>query len=134
MSTTLSDYAENKVTDHVLGTTNYAFVAQLYLGLFTTNPNFETGVGGVEAAGGSYVRKAINFDAASGGVTQQDGALVWTVGTDVAAQTMTGWGVFDASSGGNMMFGDTFAANKALSGTGDILTFADATGITFSLT
>jgi hypothetical protein len=135
MAGTLSNAAETAAIDHLLGTTDYTFVAQLYLALFTVNPDFETGAGGTEATGGSYVRKAINFDAAAspGGTSQSDPAIVWTVGTDIAAGTYTGWGVYDASTVGTMRFGDTFGAGKVLTSTGDTLTFADQ-AVTFSLT
>jgi len=127
MAGTNSDYFENLIIDtDIRGATKY-------LALFTTNPNFETGAGGTEATGGSYARKAIAFNAANAGATANTSQIQWTVGTDVAAQTMTGWGVFDASTNGNMYFGDAFSSSKALSGTGDTLTFA-AGAITYSVT
>lgn len=46
MSTTLSDYAENKVIDHLCGTSAWVMPAAVSIALFTTNPNFETGAGG----------------------------------------------------------------------------------------
>ncbi len=133
MATTNSDYTENKVVDHVLGTGSWTMPAAVSLALFTTNPNFETGSGGTEATGGSYARKAVAFTASSGGATSNTAQKVWTVGTDIAAGTYTGWGVYDAASAGNMLFGDAFSSNKVLSGTGDTLTFA-AASITYSIT
>ena len=93
MATSLSDYAENKAADHILGTTSWTMPAAASLALYTVNPNFETGSGGTEASGGSYARKAIAFGASSGGATSNSGQLQWTVGTDIAAGTYTGWGV-----------------------------------------
>jgi len=133
MATSLSDYTENKVADHVLGTGAWTMPAAVSLALFTTNPNFETGAGGTEASGGSYARKAIAFTASSGGATSNTASKVWTVGTDIAAGTYTGWGIFDAASAGNMLFGDAFSANRVLGTTGDTLTFAIG-AITFSIT
>ena len=133
MAGTFSDFVENAVVDQVCGVAAYTFVTQAYLTLFTVNPNFETGAGGTEAAGGGFVRKAINFDASSGGGTQSDGAIVWTVGTDIAAGTYTGWAVYDAAAAGNMLFGDALTPSKVLTSSGDTLTFAD-TAIQVSLT
>lgn len=133
MATTNSDYVENKAVDHILGTAAWTMPAAVSLALFTTNPNFETGVGGTEATGGSYARKAIAFTASSGGATSNTAQKQWTVGTDIAAGTYTGWGVYDAASGGNLLFGDAFSANRVLGTTGDTLTFA-AGAITYSLT
>lgn len=133
MAGTNSDYTENKLVDHVLGTSAFTMPAAVSLALFTTNPNFETGVGGTEATGGSYARKAVAFDASVGGQSQNTAAKVWTVGTDIAAGTYTGWAVYDAASAGNMLFGDAFSGSKVLSSAGDTLTFAIG-AITYSLT
>lgn len=133
MATTNSDYAENKLVDHILGTASFTMPAAVSIGLFTTNPNFETGAGGTEATGGSYARKALAFTASSAGATSNTAAKVWTVGTDIAAGTYTGWGVFDAASAGNMLFGDAFSANRVVSTAGDTITFAIGS-VTYSLT
>lgn len=126
MAITFSDYVEAKVLDHVNGLTSFTMPAAPSLALFTANPNFETGAGGTEATGGSYVRKAIIATAASvgpGTATVPTVAKVWTVGTDIAAGTYTGWGVYDAAAAGNLLYGDTFSVSKVLSITGDTLTF-----------
>jgi predicted 2-oxoglutarate/Fe(II)-dependent dioxygenase YbiX len=133
MAGTNSDYTENKVVDHTLGTTAWTMPAAVSLGLFTTNPNFETGASGTEASGGGYARLAIAFNPSVGGATSNTASHVWTVGTDIAAGTYTGWGVFDAASGGNLLFGDTFGAGKVLTTAGDTLTFAIG-AVTYSLT
>lgn len=135
MAGTNTDYTENAAINHILGTSAWTMPAAVSLALFTTNPNFETGAGGTEATGGSYARKAVIFNTASGAggsVTGPTVAKVWTCGTDLAAATYTGWGVFDAASGGNLLFGDAFSSNKTLT-SGDTLTFAIGS-ITYSLT
>ena len=133
MATSLSDYAENKAADHILGTASWTMPAAPSLALFTVNPNFETGAGGTEATGGSYARKAVAFTAASGGATSNTADKTWTVGTDIAAATYTGWGVYDAASGGNLLFGDSFGTSRTLVSTGDTITIPSA-GLTFSIT
>ena len=134
MATTLSDYAENEAADHILGTGAWTMPAAVSLALFTTNPNFETGAGGTEATGGGYARKAVAFGAASGGATNNTAEKKWTVGTDLAAGTYTGWGVYDAATGGTLLFGDAFSANRTVATAGDFISFAATTGLTFSLT
>lgn len=133
MAGTNSNYTEDKLVDHVLGTSAFTMPTTMRLAVFTTNPNFETGAGGTEATGGSYARKTIAFTASSGGATSNSGAVSWTVGTDIAAGTYTGWAVYDAATNGNMLFGDAFASNKVLTTTGDVLNFA-AGAVTYSLT
>lgn len=132
MAGTNSDYSENKLVDAICGTTTFT-AAQRYLALFTTNPNFETGAGGTEASGGSYARKAINFSAASGGSTSNSGAVAWTAGTDISTGTYLGWAVYDASSAGNMLFGDAYASSRVLGSAGDVLNHAIG-AITYSTT
>jgi hypothetical protein len=135
MATTNSDYTENKIVDHVNGKTSWTMPAAVSMALFTTNPNFETGAGGTEVTGGSYARKAITFTAAAAGANSNSGALTWTVGTDITAGTVvTGWGVYDAATVGNMLYGDVFSPSKTLGSTaGDTLTFAIG-GLTYSTT
>lgn len=127
MASTNSDYLENLVISNLIRN------ATKYLAVFTTNPNFETGAGGVEATGGGYARKACAFNAPSGGATANTAQIEWTLGTDIAAGTYVGWGLFDASSGGNMLFGDAFSSSRILSVVGDKLR-VNAGGITYSNT
>jgi hypothetical protein len=64
----LSDYAENKLLDHVLGTASFTMPTQCYLALYTTAT--DDAAGGTEVTNANaYVRQAVDFDAASGGAT-----------------------------------------------------------------
>ncbi len=107
----LTDYAENKLLDHVLGTTSYTFPSQAYLGLFTAAPS-DSG-GGTEVTGGSYARVAIDFDAASGGATDLTADCTFT-------QASANWGtithvaIFDASTSGNMLMWGALASSKVI--------------------
>lgn len=71
-----------------------------YIGLYTTTPTSPTNAG-TEMTGGSYARTLINASwaaAASGsGATNAAVQIICTTGT------VTGWGIFDASSAGNMI-------------------------------
>jgi alkylation response protein AidB-like acyl-CoA dehydrogenase len=60
MAGSLSNYAENKVLDHVLGTTSYT-KPTTYVALYTVAPTDSTA--GTEVTGGSYARLAGAFDA-----------------------------------------------------------------------
>ena len=134
MAGTNSNYTEKAQIDWLLLGASVTRPATLSVALFTVNPDFETGLGGTEATGGGYVRKSVTFNAATspGGSTSSSNSQQWTVGTDIAAGTYTGWAVYD--NGGNMLFGDTFGAQtKVLTSTGDTLTFA-AGAITYTLT
>ena len=64
MAGNLSDYLENKLIDHFLGTTSYTMPTPVYVALYTVTPS-DAG-GGTEATGGSYARQTAAFAASSG--------------------------------------------------------------------
>lgn len=98
-----------------------------YLALFTVNPSFTLGTGGTEATGGSYARIAVTMGAAASRVRENSsGPHEFTVGTNVAAGSYTGFGLYSASSGGTFLGGAAFSATRTLSSTGDKISFAVA--------
>lgn len=117
----LSNYAEAKIIDHVFRTASFAKPATLYFALFTTIPG-EDGAGGVEVSGGNYGRIAVtgsdaNFtapaDAAPGRKTQNANPI--TFGAPSAAWgTVVGYGVYDATSGGNLLALGSLSASKVI--------------------
>ena len=112
-------YLENKVLDHVLGTTAYTAPATAYIGLFTSATN---GAGsGTEVSGGSYVRKAMAFDASSSGATDNTSAVEFATAT-ASWGTISHTAIYDAVSGGNMLAQTALTASKTI-GTGDVFRF-----------
>lgn len=78
-------------------TLNDKFAGTLYLALFTSNP---TAAGsGTEASGGSYARQAITFTTSTVATIASEAEIVFTV--NIA--NYTHYGIFDASTGGNML-------------------------------
>lgn len=100
-----SDYLEAKIADLIFGLDTFSAPATMYLALFTAAPN-DAG-GGTEVTGGSYARAAITnddtkWDLISGQIENID---IITFATATANWgTATHWSLFDASSGGNMLF------------------------------
>lgn len=119
MSGSLSNYAENKVLDHVLGTTAYT-QPSTYLALFTVAPTDSTS--GTEVTGGSYARQSLSgiFNAASGGSSSNNANIDFV---SMPACTVVAIGIMDASTGGNLLIHGTLAANKTLDA-GDTLRIA----------
>lgn len=118
MANTNTDYAEVEAINHVLGLADA-------LTLFTSNPDFETGAGGVEASGGGYARKTIAFTPAAGASGATSGPTVdqvWTVGAGLLPGTYTGWGVYNTASG-KLVFGEALVPSRVLPNTGDTITF-----------
>lgn len=116
-----TDYLEDKILDHTTGKTAYT-MPSVWVALFTTVPG-DAGPG-TEVAGGSYARKATtgaDWAAASGGVTSN--ATVLSFPTPSAPWGIVGWfGLFDASSGGNMLRHAALTTTKDI-GTGDVASF-----------
>ena len=114
----LSDYAENKLIEHLVRQVAYTSPTTVYLALFTTATT-DAG-GGTEVTGGSYARQAITFGAASGGTCTNSSAVSFT---GMPAATVTHAAIMDASTAGNMLMHGALTASKTV-GAGDTLTFA----------
>ena len=117
MAGNLTNYLENKLLDHFLGTTTYT-KPTVYVGLFTVIPT-DAG-GGTEVTGGSYARQAAAFDAAASGATQNTSNIDFTV---MPAATTVAIALFDASTSGNMLVYGALTTNK-VTDAGDTLRIA----------
>ena len=97
-----SDYLEDKILNHVLRNTAYTQPATVYAGLFTAAPS-DTG-GGTEVSGNNYARTAITFGAPSpSGTCANSGAVTFPTPSG-SWGACTHFGVFDASSAGNLLY------------------------------
>lgn len=84
-----------------------------YLALFLTDPT-SSGTG-TEATGGGYARKIITFGApalvsAKQQVTNSEAVDFGTLTADLG--TVAYWGIYDAQSGGNLLWYGSFARSK----------------------
>lgn len=119
---TWSTYLVDKLLDHKNGRTSYT-MPTVYVGLYTTNPTMPAGTGGTEVVGGSYVRVAMTGDwgAASAGAAANTAAINFATAT-ASWGTVTGWGKFDASTGGNLLESGALTTSKTV-GSGDTFGF-----------
>jgi len=120
----LSDYAENAMLDHLLGGGDYTAAATLYASLHSGALN-DAGAG-TEFSAGNYARKAVtnnntNFPAASSR-TKLLHILTEFLQASAAWGTVASWGLWEASTSGNLLVRCDPAA--AVVGTGDIPKFA----------
>jgi hypothetical protein len=125
MAGSKSDFLENELLDHMLGNAAYSAPATVYAALYTVAPT-DAG-GGTEVSGGSYARVAItnnatNWPAASGGAKANGTTITFPTAT-ANWGTVVALGIFDASSGGNLLFWSTLQVNKSIF-TGDTASFA----------
>jgi hypothetical protein len=118
----LSDYLENELLDHIVGKTAYT-MPTVYVGLYTSAPS-DAG-GGTEVSGGSYARKSTagaDWATASGGATSNANAITFVTASG-SWGTVTHFGLFDASTSGNLLAWGALGASKAI-GSGDTASFA----------
>jgi hypothetical protein len=117
MAGNLSDYAEKKLLDHLLGTASYTMSTTIHLALYTSAPTDSSA--GTEVTGGSYARQPATFDA----VTSGAGSTTNDTNIDFAgmpACTVVAVAVCDAVTGGNILVYGTLTTAKTLDA-GDIL-------------
>lgn len=106
----LSDYAENKLLDHVFNAA-YTPAAAVYIGLSTADPT-DDGSGTAEPVGNNYARQEIAFSAASGRKVVQDGDVTFDAASGPWG-TITHWAIFDALNAGNMLAHGVFTSSFA---------------------
>jgi hypothetical protein len=118
----LSNYAENKLLDHLLGTVAFTMPTQVHLALYTSDPTDADS--GTEVSGGSYARQAVDFDAASGGATDLTADVTFPQAS-ANWGTITHVGLRDAATGGNLLMHGALAASKVID-SGDTFRIAAA--------
>jgi hypothetical protein len=131
----LSNYLENRIIDWLLRGQAFTPPATVYVGLHTAAPN-DAG-GGTEVSAGSYARVAVASSLASWAGTQSAGSTTASSGTGGTTSnngaiafpapaegwgTVTHYGVYDASSGGNLLFYAALGANRTINA-GDTVSF-----------
>lgn len=122
-----TDYFENKLIDQIFRAQAYTFPATLYAGLLTAAPS--DSAGGTEVSGGSYARVAITCSLANWAGTQAAASTTASSGTGGTTSnnasitfpaptanwgTVTHWGLYDASSGGNLLMYGSLTASKTV--------------------
>jgi hypothetical protein len=113
----MSDYLENEILDHILGTGAYTMPTTVYVGLSTGS--FGDDNSGTELTGNNYARVAATFSAAASGTTSNSAAIEFAAATG-SWGSVSHFGIFDASSSGNLLIHGAFTTAKTIA-SGDIL-------------
>lgn len=123
----LTDYAENKLVDAVFRGQALGAPATFYVALFTTACS--DAAAGTEVSGGSYARVAVTSSLANWAGTQSAGSTTASSGTGGATSnnaaitfpsptanwgSVTHFGIFDASTAGNMWVCQALTASKSV--------------------
>jgi len=150
-----TDFAENKIIDwlfrgQAIGITGASAAAgtgptSLYIGLFTTNPTDSTA--GTEVSGGSYARVTVASSLANWAGTQAAASTVASSGTSGTTSNngtvtfpaptanwgvVTGFGIFDASTAGNLLVYGALTTSKTINN-GDAAPAFAAAALTFQI-
>lgn len=124
----MSDYLENKLVDHIFRGVSFTAPTALHVALFTAAPS-DSG-GGTEVSGGSYARAALapsttnwaatngattttNPSSGTGGATSNNSAITFPAPT-ANWGTVTHFGIFDASTSGNLLIHGALTASKTV--------------------
>lgn len=117
MADNKTTYLENKILDHVLrgnvGATAYAQPAAIYIALLTATATEAGGGTEVSTAATGYARQQITFNAAANGATANSAAIVFPKST-AAWGTITHFAIYDAATGGNMLYYGALSASVAI--------------------
>jgi len=141
----MSDYLENKLVDQLFRGQTAPTTTTLYVGLLTAAPS-DSG-GGTEVSGGSYARVSVTSSLANWAGTQTAGSTTASSGTGGQTSnnaaitfptpaatwgTVTHFGIYDASSGGNLLFWGALTIAKTIN-QADTVTFPAASlSVTFA--
>jgi hypothetical protein len=115
----LSDHAEALILNWFLTNGAATRPTAWYLALFTAAPN-DAG-GGTEVSGAGYSRQSVTFGAASspGGTAANTNTATFTA-SGGSFGTVTHCAVFDASSGGNMLFYGALPQPETINNTNEL--------------
>lgn len=131
----LSNYLENKLTDHVFRGQTYTAPTTIYVALYTSACS--DAAGGTEVTGGSYVRPGLAASLTNWAGTQAAASTTASSGTSgttsnnvvISFATPTaGWGtvthigLMDAVSAGNMLVCTPLTTSKTVN-SGDLVSF-----------
>lgn len=121
----MSDYLEDAFLDHFLGTTSTSSPTNVYVGLHTADPT-DAGTG-AEVSGNGYARQTIAFGASSSGTASNSAAVEFPAASGGSWGTITHIGLYDALTGGNLLFHSSLTTSKTIAD-GDIFKIA-ASGV-----
>ena len=106
----VSNYAKAAILNRILGAAESGFEApdNFYFALLLTQPD-DTGAGATEPSGGAYARVAVvnnttNFPTVTAGSAKANATAISWPTPSTAWGTIKAFGVYDASSGGNLLY------------------------------
>lgn len=111
-----TNYTDNKLIDHLLGSSTFTKPSTLYVALFVGNPT--SGGTEVSTSGSAYARVTSTFTI-SGGNATNTAAIEWATATS-SWGTIDWVAIYDASTGGNQLVTAALSSSKTIA-SGDVL-------------
>lgn len=123
----MSNYLENSLIDQIFRNQSAPTTSTMYVALFTAAPS-DTG-GGTELSGNNYARVSVASSLANWAGTQSAGSTSASSGTGGQTSnnnaitfptpsatwgTVTHFGIFDASTSGNLLFHGALSISKTI--------------------
>jgi hypothetical protein len=106
-----SIYLDNTFLSIALLNTSFVPPAVVWVALFTVTPG--PAGGGTEVVGGGYGRQTVTFSAPSGGSTSSLADVIFPIAT-APWGTVVAFALFDASSGGNMLYFGNLSTSRSI--------------------
>jgi hypothetical protein len=141
----MSDYLENQLIDQLFRGQSAPPTSSLYIALFTSTPTDSTA--GTEPSGNGYARVAVTSALSAWAGTQGTGTTTASSGstgttsnnTSITFPTplatwgvVTHFGIFDASTGGNMLFHGALTITKTINQDDTVAFPAGSLSLTFA--
>jgi len=122
MANNAAKYLEQARINWIRGTVYPTVPANFYVALYTTMPTAQDGTGAVEVSGGAYARQAVASGTspwvatAASGTAQQTSNVNQISFPQATANwgTILGIGIYDASSGGNLLWFGTLTSSQTV--------------------
>lgn len=127
-----SNYTETNIVETTLRGAAFPVPAGVYVGLFTADPTDANvtanevqtaswpSYGRVDAAGGAAI--STGWTAAADGVSSNAKVVTFAANNGASSVTVTHIGLYDAASGGNLLYHAPLVSSKTLL-VGDVLSF-----------
>lgn len=97
----ISDYLEDRLINHVFRNTPYNAPGAVYLALYSSDPGDDNS--GSELAGSGYSRQVFTVNEPNNGIAFNGSDIIFDTATSDWS-TVTHVGIFDALTGGNLLF------------------------------
>jgi len=104
----ISNYAENKLLDHVTGRASFTAPSTVYIKLHTG----DAGENGTSSAATETTRKSVSWSAASSGSISASATLEWT--NVAATETYSHWSAWDNSTAGNCLWTGALSSSASV--------------------